>query len=467
MAVPSYNEHASTPFLRVLNEQGYTGWWSFPFSQDNTSLWKAIAIGLLFHSAIKYPEVSEYLERAWRPKIQPIITFDLNYPTNEKYANPEYWNRLGTTCMTLAIAFFKANGKPQQADEIQKGKCPDKGNKVAYEAFATHFNLCLCWYEFTAEYKVLTHLFHSKTKNDVSLFINIAQEGDRLYYLYHSGLNQSVSFSFPFLMKVNSQGEPLRIGCELRRNEPASDPKEALIVNLIKALEASAGLTLAVTREIPPNAGNALNYFKERIHAAKGIFDAMGEQLPPLMSEAVREVMGMEVGSAQGGKEREPHTVMTCELYPEAGQCLDYHGHHFHRDCLAGYLDSLQLRYPAVPTCPICQENLPDTVFDLSPALRSHYEANKAAARTNRTQGQMHLLSHLTLPAQNSTLTCVNCRRAYSKDYFMSHGCLLCVHCAYQGYSYNGGCMVCQCAFNPDEMAAITSYYNQAYGNSR
>lgn len=473
MALPGYFEEPTTPFLQVLSEQGYFGWYVFPFGQDNTSLWKAIATGILLHSTYKYPDVSDYLERVWRPKIQSILEADQNYTTregNQKYSSPDYWQAIGLACMSLAINFFKANMKPQQADEVQKGKCPDKSNKVAYEALATHLNLCLLWYECTAERRVITHSFHSKTKNDVSLFINIAQDGDKLYFLYHRGLRESVTIGFPYLMKVNAQGEPLTIGCELRQMEPVGDPRDALIENLLRVVDASAALTLTLTQEIPLAAADYFRVLQERVSVAKNIYGAVGSALPPLMSEAVKGLLALQVSNQQTAPIRDSHTVQNCEQYPELGGFEEYHGHRFHRDCLCVYLTTLQLRYPNLPSCPVpgCQQHLPDTVLNFIPSVRAHYEANKAVARTTqKTQDKIDYFSHFTLPAQNVPLTCVSCQRSLSKQYFMSHGCQVCVICAYHSYSTLGGCPLCKNAFNASEMEVLSTYYNETYGNMR
>lgn len=469
MALPRYSEDPNTPFLQVLRENGYIGWYVFSSGPEETALWKAIATGLLLHSAYKYPDVHDYLERVWKPKIQSILEADRTYNTqeaNQKYSNPEYWRTIGVACMTLAINFFKANGKPQQAEEVQKGKCPDKSNKVAYEAFATHLNLCLLWYECTAERRVITHPFHSKTKNDVSLFINIAQDGDQLYFLYHRGLNESVAIGFPYLMKVHSQGEPLSIGCELRQSESAGDPRDALIENLLKVLEASALLTLAITQEIPAAAGDYFRQFHERVGVAKNIYGAVGSGFPPLMSESVKGLLALKVASQQAGPAKEPHTVQNCEQYPELGHFEEYHGHHFHRDCISQYLTTLHLRYPNLPNCPVpgCQQQLPDTVLDYSPSVRSHYEANKAAVRTHKTQEKMDYFSNFTLPPQNIPISCTTCTRSLAKQYFMSHGCQVCVICAYTAYSQSGQCPLCKCAFSAIELEVLSTYYNETYG---
>ena len=472
MAVPVYSQEASTPFLQVLSENRYFGWYVFPFEHENSSLWRAIALGLLQHSVYKYPDVHDYLERVWKPKIQSILEVDQRYTTqesNQKYSNPNYWREIGVACMTLAINFFKANQKGQQADEVQKGKCPDKSNKIAYEAFANHLNLCLCWYECTAERRVITHLFHSKTKNDVSLFINIAQDGDKLYYLYHQGLNESVSIAFPYLMKVNLQGEPLTIGCELRQSEPDRDPSEALIVNLLKVVEASAMLTLAITNQIPPTASEHFRQLQERVSASKGIYTAVKFAMPPLMSDSLKALLALKVPDQQPAYTRAPHTVQNCEQYPELGAFEEYHGHRFHRDCLSAYLNTLQLRYPNLPPCPVpdCQQHLPDTVLDFNPAVRSHFEANKAAVTQKTAQEKMAYFGHFSLPAQNTTLQCQTCNKTLSTQYFMKHGCSVCIMCAYNCYSSYGVCPLCRNQFNVDELATLSTYYNETYGQAR
>lgn len=429
-------------------------------------------MGLLQHSSFKYPDVHDYLDRVWKPKIQSILEVDQRYTTretNQKYSNPDYWREIGLACMTLAINFFKANQKGHLVEEVQKGRCPEKSNKIAYEAFANHLNLCLCWYECTTDRRVMTHLFHSKTKNDVSLFINIAQDGDKLYYLYHQGLNESVSIAFPYLMKVNSQGEPLSIGCELGQSEPDRDPSEALIVNLLKVVEATAMLTLAITDQIPPTASDHFRQLQERVNATKGIYSAVKFAMPPLMSDSLQALLALKVSDQPSTYAKAPHTVQNCEQYPELGAFEEYHGHRFHRECLSAYLNTLQLRYPNLPPCPVpdCQHQLPDEVLDFNPAVRSHFEANKVAVTHKTTQDRMAFFGHFSLPAQNTTLPCQACGKTLSMQYFLKHGCAVCIMCAYHSYSNIGACPLCRCPFNVDELAALTTYYNETYGQAR
>lgn len=449
--IPRYSEEPTTLFLERLQVAGFFGWFTFDLSHDRSALWKALALGLLQHTQLNYPVVQRYLESKWKPKIAELCGIDR--PGDAKYEDGRYWQNLGKTCEDLALDFFRNSGKAAHIEEIQRNGFLSPSNKVAYDLLTCYFNLCLCWYESLAANQVITHVFHSQSKGDVSLFICIAQEGDRLYYLYHQNGRGDVKLDFPFAMKVKECGKPLIIDQNNMPQPESEDVYSVLTRKLAEAADSEAEFLLAICASVPPEAKDKYLKMVGKIQAAKA-YASLRQLEVNLATSSLQKVL--DLPDCEPIRAKEPHTILTCEQYPEDQDWLNYHGHYFHRTCLSNYLLEISLQYPNMPKCPLtdCPQQLPDTVLDLNQGIREAYERSRLRAQTEMQAIQQYQLQgSASVPASSYNLTCAACYRTVRRYYFLLHGCEICVYCAYQA----GGevCPACSVKLTLEEMTLI------------
>ena len=449
--IPRYSEEPTTLFLERLKGAGFFGWYTFDLSNDRSSLWKAMALGLLQHTQMNYPRVQGYLEAKWKPKIAELSRVDR--PGDRKYEDPQYWGALGETCEHLVLNFFRDSGKTAHLEEIQRTGYLSPSNKAAYNLLTFHFNLCLCWYESLAENQVMTHVFHSQSKGDVSLFICIAQEGNRLYYLYHNSGRGPVKLDFPFAMKVGD-GTPLIIEKSDAPQEE-EDVRSVVIRKLVEVADSQAEFLLAICLSVPPEAKEKYMKMLGKVQAAKAYISLRHLEVN-LSTPSLQSVQNLP--DFEPIRAKDPHSVLTCEQYPEDQDWLNYHGHYFHRTCLSNYLLEISLEYPNMPKCPLndCPLQLPDTVLDLNLGIREAYERSRLRVNADMQALQQYRLlqGSASVPASSYNLTCTACCRTNRRYYFLQHGCEICLYCAYQ----TGGqdCPGCNARLTFEEMTLIS-----------
>ena len=489
MATPKYSADPITDFLRRLKEEGFIGWFSFEFGANKSAFWKALAHGIQLHSEISYPSgEGHFLSKKWLPRVQPILTVSQQYCHDpQKVVNPLYWSALGSACQTLATDILRSSGKDHLTTDIERGGLPDKALTSVYEILVSALNLCICWYECRADQTIVTDVFHPKTKGELGLFITLAQEGDRLYFLYHKETQGEIRVEFPFAMKVGGTGKPLVLGSGNKQREER-DPKDVLIGHLMKIIQASASLTLASADHLPPSASEPLSHLHERIRSTTAYISSA--KLETALPDPVTQLLSLRAPERQIVPVSAIHTIINCEEYPEVADYVEFHSHKFHRNCMARYLEGLQPSFPQMPRCPVegCGVTLPDSALDLNATVRDIYvrmrqastekaivareyalsqsfssqssQSQSSQSQSSQSQSsQSQYYSSPSLPIMTLT-QCLVCSCRYNNQYFMSHGCSLCVKCAYRDYSFNNGvCSQCGSEFNQVDLQRLRMHY--------
>ena len=444
----------TTPFQARLLQEGFTNWFTFDLGRDNLALWKALAFGLIQHSQVRYPEVHRFLELKWRPKIREIIQIDAQFGP-EKIELPEYWEQIGGKFREMVLNFFREINKTVHIEEIHQHSYLNPANKVAYDLLSSHFNMCICWYESNASETILSHIFHSQAKGDVSLFICIAIQGNRLYYLYHQSVESEVKMDFPFAMKVREKGSPLVINSV--RSEGTGDTQEedrhTLVRKLVEVVEAQTQFLVSICDTVRPEVMGKYMEMVGKIRSVRSFSEYKGLETR-LDTPAINHLLTLTEPRPVEIESKPPHGITTCEWYREEDRdFVSYHEHSFHRKCLSDYLLEIELVYPNMPKCPVeeCQVLLPDTVLDLNRGIRESYERSHLFRRTEMMALQ-HRLS-ASMPVYTSSRTCIICHRTIPLNYLVKHGCSVCVYCAYQ----NGSelCPGCSGLFTSQEKEEI------------
>lgn len=463
LSTPLYSVEPTTSFLADLQQAGFFGWFTFDLSHDHSALWKAMALGLLQHTQIRYPQVHNFLESKWKPKISELCSVDHSFgTTNAKYSDENYWGEIGRTCEELVIRFFRENGKTAHIEEIQRKGYLNPSNKVAYDLMATYFNVCICWYESLADRQVMTHVFHSVAKGDVGLFICMAQEGNRLFFLYHQAGRAEVKLEFPFAMKVKECGKPLILGCSEERKGDDEDVRKVLMQKLIEVADSEAEFLLSICPSVPEESREQYLKMIGKIQAAK-TYISLKKLEVDLATPSLQRVLNLP-DYVPPAKPNDPHTILNCEQYPEDQDWVKYHGHIFHKICLSNYLLEINLQYPNMPKCPLtdCPQQLPDTVLDINPGIREAYERSQRRVQSDlQALNQYQQLLSASVPVASYNLTCVQCCRTERRYNFLQHGCQICISCAYRA----GGvtCPRCAVGLTLDESTIVCQVGQQSW----
>ena len=478
MAIPQYSCDPTTSFLTELTSQNYSYWFSFDFTVEKT-FFQALGHGILCHSQVHYKEIGGYIDRTWTPKVQSLLTAAEQFPPDQRYANPAYWQEIGNKTAQIAIQSFTEAGKIEQANMIKQGKCPGKENSVAYKSLMKHLNLCLTWYEWTST-GIITHVFYnSDTKNDISLFINLAQEGNRLYLLFHRDFqlrSTILTQCFPYYMLVGGEVAPLLIGHN-QKKAVAGDNREGmekLVEELMGLVQIQAKVIRMECRSVQRSTVELIDSMRTKVGGITTLCK-VNRLERGVVTEDLTAVLGLKGPEEAVSRE---HTLRNCgDFAAEDGNFVDPapHGHRFHVTCLSYYLRSLNLVFPAKPLCPLCDNSaLPDTVLKICPEIESQYtQAKQMHMQVTRpdkfsaTDTQVGA-SHGYVPAnpslQHYTQGCVCCNRLLSWEYFLSHGCAVCLNCGVNALETgNGYCPSCGYPLPAGEVEAIKTFQAQAW----
>ena len=470
MAVPQYSSTPTTPFLTELANLGYSSWLSFDFTEE-TAFFKAQGEGLLMHTSVHYSAIGAYIDRSWNPKIQTLTSVLAQFPSPARYEDANYWREVGSKASQFAIKFFREAGKTEHANQVQRGKCPDKDNTVAYKSLCNHLNMCLTWYENTVHGSV-THVFcNEEKKNEVCLFVNIAQDSNRLYLLFHRDFetgSQVTAPGFPYYMLSGTDMGPIMLGREVAGVRGAAEGMEELAGKLVEVTEILARIIKLECPAVQEGTLELIGSLRDKFGTVNALL-RVSRLRKTLDSEDIRAVLALSAYSAGSQEPQLVHSVHNCEQFAhiDGNYVLPQpHGHNFHVTCLSAHIRSLGLVYPAVPQCPSCENPLPDSVFDICPEIQKAYAERKHEHVTvYSTSNQIPPSpSELGIPSPISTslqksITCVSCCSSYPSHYFMQHGCAICLHCGVWALEQNGiVCLQCQKVIPQYDQESLRSY---------
>jgi hypothetical protein len=477
MEIPQFSQSPSTPFLQDIARLGYNSWFSFDFTEE-TSFFKALGHGIVAHSTIHYTAIGTFIDRKWTPKVNSLLSVLTQFPAANRCENPNYWREIGSKASQFAIQFFREAGKTEQAAMIQRGKCPGRDNTVAYKSLANHLNLCLTWYENTSNGPITHAFYNSETRNEFCLFINIAQDSNRLYLLFHKDFQFGAQVDgprFPYYMLSLIEGGPLLLGQGSSRegtgDRGSAERLEELAKKLVEIVQVQAKVIREEYSSVKPSTVELIGGMRERVNAVNALMRL--SNLGTLDSADMQAVLAL-TAVAPESQQSQQHTVKNCAQFSHIdSHYMPHQEHYFHVSCIRKYIRSLGLVYPENPRCPICESDLPESFLALCPEIDAKYNQEKIR-RIDETRPDLYPQSspnphfskpgyvspNYTLPQQ--MIVCVNCGGSYAPQYFVQHGCLICFGCGIQALNQlRGVCQQCGYRIPAVDEQTLRNYQSQ------
>lgn len=470
--LPKYSRELSTDFLKLLASKDYTSWHVFNVKDTSFAFWKAVGLGILLHSYRPYCQRLEYFRTDWSDKVKDFLAADAehyrNQPANQsqqRFTKAAFWNDIGVACAHMAIAFFTQAGKLEPANLIKSGKLMEYSNASAFSNFAAHFDLFICLYERCSDSHVITHNYVSHSPRAPTLCINLAQEGDWLYYLYHEKVKDPEIEDFPFMLSPGKR-HPIVLDTLLRDTvpQPRVDIQDRIMRNLLDVVETQANLILTLAPSLPYNCAELHSKLSGQVSALRLLLTAAHSTVS-LETSSLQQVLQLSVAQQM----REPHTITTCELYSdEDPDIVQYHSHRFHRICLKSYIERLGLVPPELPMCPMpnCGQRFADNVLDLSPTVSRSYQTYREYYSLQSGTRSAGLSSNLTMPVSSTDCwMCLICSRRLEQAWFLVHGCRVCYMCA-ADRAQDWKCPLCHSPLREDEINGVNYMRTQYYKSS-
>jgi hypothetical protein len=464
-ALPKYSKDLSSDFLKLLESKGYTSWHVFNLRNSQAVFWKAIALGMILHTYRGYCRTMTHFNTQWREKVQELIDVDAKHlreqsssQSQERFQRTAFWNEIGLKCVSMAVKCFTDNGKMDPANQIRSGRLMEFSNNAAFSIFAAHFDLFICLYEHQGDSRVVTHNYASHSPNGPMLCVNLAKEGDHLYYLYHNDIKGREIEDFPFMLHPGRR-HPIVLDRLIIANAPQQsvDAQPRIMQSLADIIATQSAMILSVTPAIPPNCAELHSRLTAQMSSLQALLTTSRSSLSVDIS-SIQSILNLPVTQP-----REPHTITTCQLYADVdADLLQYHSHSFHRTCLQSYLERLALVPPQLPMCPIsgCGQCFPDDVLDLSPTISISYVTYRRGISLQGQSGPASHASYQTLPASRSDCwVCVGCSRVLDRSWFLVHGCRICYYCAAGGANWT--CPLCYAPLREDEISGVVYTRNQ------
>ena len=470
--LPKYSRELSTDFLKLLASKGYTSWHVFSLRDSQAAFWKAVGLGILLHSYRSYCKNMNYFRMNWNEKVRDFLAVDAKHfrtqPANQsqqRFTHIAFWNDIGIECVRMAIDFYTHAGKMEPASLIRSGRLMEYSNAAAFSNFAGHFDLFICLYERCSDSHVITHNYVSPSPSTPTLCINLAQEGDRLYYLYHESVKNPETEDFPFMIQPGKR-HPIAIDTVLGDTvpQPSVDIQDRITKSLFDIVETQANLILTLTPALPSNCAELQSALGAQVSALRLLLSTARSSVS-LETSSLQHVLRLPVTQER----REPHTITTCELYSdEDADIVQYHSHKFHRTCLKTYIERLQLVPPELPMCPMqnCGQQFADSVLDLSPTVAHKYQAYRDHFTLQTETKAAGLPSSMTLPVVTTDCwVCLICSRRLERAWFLVHGCRLCYFCAAER-AQDWRCPLCRVQLREDEINGVNYTQTQLYQSS-
>ena len=450
MSLPRAVQAPSNPLQQALYDQGFHWLFEFPASlfPQCSGFYPALAVGLLCHSGLRYDKCWKvHEEGGWRQAIGPVQAIDARYEEQlgeGKHMHPGYWQEIGAECAKICGNAFAAEFKPDMEALVLGGRVKETADKAFYDKIAGHFMAYLRIYEMADEVLRVKE-FHSVKRGDFATYVNIAFDGESVLALCHQDFEwkKLTEPKFPNYTMIKIPGsEPPQINSSQAYQPPPPIQVSTLVPTMGKFISLLSRFILALQ-------GNPVE--------AKNIQEALRRDLQDLEEAGRdRDDLSLDLGTVRQAleihiapppaKPQDPHTVLNCEEYPEAGTLEVHHTHRFHADCLYRHLHTVSNEFINGLKCPFpaCATPLAENVLEVYPDLKQKYSDLKAQTMMDHSfQSLSEIPQSCYLCSEVAVLAILLC------------GCKLCPRCSSNSY-YANACVRCNNSIGEQDQRVIS-----------
>lgn len=437
MSLPLPVQSPATPLQQALYGLGFHWWWEFPAAlfPQRTGFYPALATGLLCHIGQRYEQCWKAHEE-WQQAISPIKAVNWKYEEQygeNKFGQVGYWQELAAECMKTCASVFAAEFKPDLEAVAISGQVKETAETSFYDKIAVHFATFLRIYEMTDDGPRVKD-FHITRKGDFATYVNIAFDEESVLVLSHKDFEweRQDEAKFPNYTMIKDPGsEPPQFSNSPVFPRHPEAQVSTLIPTMGKLIDLLSQFVLADREHLPEGKD-----IQEALKGAVQDLEELGRErydLTQYLGNA-KKVLEIPIELPQPSKPRDPHTVLNCEDYPEAGSTEVHHTHRFHKDCLYRHLHSVSNDFSNGLKCPFptCSTSLAENVLEVYPDIKQKYVDWKYQTMI------LHSVASLSATPQ----PCFHCKEVDVSATLLC-GCKLCRRCSSNSY-YGNMCVRCR-----------------------